>query len=491
MRKLKVHCILPSSPWLADSKTNIPLGVLYIAAVLREKGHDVFVTSRLGCRANDPYDWSPEVGKADVHMFGFCTPQFNECIDMAADLRQKFPGSLIVAGGSHPSYEPLETVTAVDQGKEHPNGVLRKRRDYTKGVDNQPVFDSAIVMEGEVAILRLLEDWEAGKLERTYYGGKDEIPNLDIIPFPAWDLLPFDHIYNDGVAVMKKNYFPTRDGGHGPCLSMIGTRGCPYKCIYCSTPWIGQKPRYRSSHNIITEMANAMDLGIKMFKFQDDTYTLHKSKLRELATEINSAFGPGSFACRIHTRVNTMDDHIAESLKLMNCKVTCFGIESGSQKVLDANWKGTTVKQNTEALKKAKEHGFYTIAFLVAGLAGETMETARETMSWLSSVKPYLDSCNLAVGIPYPGSRFWSHPVESRIEILDHNYDHQWIVGFSARNEILVRPYESTVDEMMALKAEMFEFLRAEGWAKAEWDEDDRIKRKGGQTADPQFAPAM
>lgn len=491
MRKLKVHCILPSSPWLADSKTNIPLGVLYIAAVLREKGHDVFVTSRLGCRANDPYNWEPRVAQADVHMFGFCSPQFNECIDMAADLRRRFPGSLIVGGGPHPSYEPDETSTAVDQGGNHPNVILRKRRDYTKGVDETPVFDSIIVMEGEVAILKLLEDWENGKLQKQYYGNKTEIPNLDVVPFPAWDLLPHDHIHNDGVAVMKKNYFPAADGGHGPCLSMIGTRGCPYKCIYCSTPWIGQAPRYRSSHNIIAEMAQAMDMGIRMFKFQDDTYTLHKSKLRELATDIHSAFGSNSFAARIHTRVNTMDDHIAESLKLMNCKVTCFGIESGSDRVLKANWKGTTVKQNTEALKKAHEHGFFTIAFLVSGLAGENLETARETMDWLSSVKPYLDSCNLAVGIPYPGSRFWSHPHESRIEILDHNYDHQWIVGFSARNEILVRPYDTTYDEMMKVKEETFQFLRSEGWAKAEWDEDDRIKQKGGQTATPVMEPAM
>jgi radical SAM superfamily enzyme YgiQ (UPF0313 family) len=492
---MKIHCILPSSPWLADSKTNIPLGVLYIAAVLREKGHEVFVTSRLGCRANDPYEWGPKVKEADIHMFGFCSPQFNECIDMAADLRNNFPGSLIVAGGPHPSYEPEETVTAVDQGRNHPNVILKKRRDYTKGVSDKPVFDAAVVMEGEVAILKLLDDWKKGTLQRTYYGDKSEIPNLDVVPFPAWDLLPHDHIYNDGVAVMKKNYFPAPDGGHGPCLSMLGTRGCPYKCQYCSTPWIGLKPRYRSSHNIITEMAKAMDLGIHMFKFQDDTYTLHKSKLRELATDVHSAFGSNTFACRIHTRVNTMDDHIAESLKLMNCKVTCFGIESGSQRVLDANWKGTTVKQNSEALKKAKEHGFYTIAFLVAGLAGESMETAKETMDWLSSVKPYLDSCNLAVGIPYPGSRFWSHSKECRIEILDYNYDHTWIVGFSARNEILVRPYDTTYDEMMRVKEEMFDFLKSEGWAKGEWQEDARIKKTLFNDADPilsqDMAPAM
>lgn len=472
---MKVHCIIPSSPWLADSKTNIPLGVLYIASVLRDAGHQVTLTSRLGLSDKPPFIWSDQALNSDAHLIGFCTPQFNEAIDLASDLRSHCPGSLIVAGGSHPSYEPTETITAINQWSEHQSSQLPSRRDYTKNRYHslasgaQPVFDCAVVMEGEQVILKLLSDYQSGHLQKTYYGDKLQIPNLDSVPFPAWDLLPPDHLHNDGIAVMKRPYFP------GGVLSLIGTRGCPYKCIYCSTPWIGQKPRYRSSSNIITEMSKAMDLGIRMFKFQDDTYTLHKSKLRELALDIHSAFGSDSFACRIHTRVNTMDDHIAESLRLMNCKVTCFGIESGSQAVLDANWKGTTVKQNFEALRCAKENGFYTIAFLVTGLAGETQTTSLETQFWLKSVRPYLDSCNLAVGIPYPGSRYWTHPHESKIQILDYNYDHYWIVGFSSRNQILVRPYGISVEEMMRIKSEMFQFLRAEGWAKDEWDQDSRI----------------
>jgi len=283
---------------------------------------------------------------------------------------------------------------------------------------------------------------------------------------------------------MKRRYYESPVvPGTWPVMSMIGTRGCPYRCTYCSTPWIGQKPRYRSPKNIIGEMKKAFDLGILQVKWQDDTYTLHRTKLRELAQAIHSEFGDNTFASRIHTRVNTLDDHVAESLKMMSCKVTCFGIESGSQRVLDANQKNTTVEQNTKALIKAKEHGFYTIAFLVAGLAGETLETARETMAWLKSVKPYLDSCNLAVGIPYPGSRWWTHPRESGDDILDYNYDNQWIVGFSARDEILVRPHGTTVEEMFQIKKNMFDFLVSEGWAKQEWQEDLRIRHQQDDAA--------
>jgi anaerobic magnesium-protoporphyrin IX monomethyl ester cyclase len=366
IRRRKIHCILPSSPWLADSKTNIPLGVLYIAGLLRQQGHDVVVTSMLDKRYEGHIHLPDAVMDADVHMFGFCTPQFGEALELAAYIKDRNPDALLVAGGPHPSYEPKEVKEAGRQEHYHYKGTLPTRRDY-RAADGRQLFDAVVVMEGEVAVLQLLTDWEAGKLQPYYYGDKSDAMDLDAIPFPAWDLLPQDHIYNDGAAVMKQRYFPNEhypEASHA-VMSLIGTRGCPYKCTYCSTPWIGQKPRYRSSHNIIAEMSQVMDKGVRMFKFQDDTYTLHKTKLRELAIDVDRAFGPGAFAARIHTRVNTMDDHVAESLKLMNCKVTCFGIESGSQKVLDANQKGTKVKQNTDALINAKKHGFYTIAFLV------------------------------------------------------------------------------------------------------------------------------
>src|SRR6187431_314676 len=120
----KIHCILPSSPWLADSKTNVPLGVLYIAAVLREAGHDVVVTSMLDKRYEGNIHLPDHVLDADVHMFGFCTPQFGEALELAAYIRERAPGALLVAGGPHPSYEPREVKEAGVQESYHVKGRL-------------------------------------------------------------------------------------------------------------------------------------------------------------------------------------------------------------------------------------------------------------------------------------------------------------------------------------------------------------------------------
>ncbi len=470
----KIHCILPSSPWLADSKTNIPLGVLYIAAVLRDQGHDVVVTSMLDKRVEGRIALPPDTLEADLHLFGFCTPQFGEALELAAYIKDRRPEAVVVAGGAHPSYEPKEVKEATRQPFYHVQGVLPARRQY-RWPGEPALFDSVVVMEGEVAILQLLTDWDAGQLQPYYYGDKAQVPDLDQIPFPAWDLLPADHLDNDGKAVMKQAYFPnpTHPSASSGVMSVIGTRGCPYKCTYCSTPWIGQAPRYRSPANLIAEMSLVLDRGIRQFKFQDDTYTLHRAKLRDLSYALQAAFGPDAYAARIHTRVNTMDADIAASLTRMNCKVCCFGIESGSQTVLDANWKGTTVAQNTRALQIAHAAGFRTIAFLVMGMAGETLATCAESYDQLAT-EPFLDHAVLAMGVPYPGSRWWTHPEDSGIAILDYNYDNQWLTGFSAREEILVRPHGCTVEELFQIKHEMFDFLRAEGWAKSEWDEDKR-----------------
>lgn len=83
-------------------------------------------------------------------------------------------------------------------------------------------------------------------------------------------------------------------------------------------------------------------------------------------------------------------------------------------------------------------------------MAGKALETVQETRRWLQSVKPYLDSRNLAVGIPYPGSRWWTRSQESGIGIYVYNCNR--IIGFSTRDEILVRPHGCTIENMFKVK---------------------------------------
>lgn len=464
---MHVHIVLPSSPWLADSKTNIPLGPLYVASVLRNADHHVTITSRLGQPLQSPITFSDEALDADVHMVSCCTPQFNEALAIAAAIKDARPHAILIAGGPHPTYEPLEVRTAVRQASYHTTAILPTRRVYSG--PGAPLFDTIVSGEGEGIVLPLLDDLAHGRLQ-PFYDGNAHLLDVNRISYPAWDLLPADHIHNDGAAVMKQAYFP------GGVMSLIGSRGCPFHCTFCSGPRIGLKPRFRSPENILGEMQQVIQrFNVRQFKFQDDTMTCDKPHLAQLARTLQAGLAGEPFVARIHTRVNVMSETVASYLTDMSCKVTCFGFESGAQAILNRANKRTSVAQGTSALEIAKAAGFTTIGFLVFGLPGETEATTYATMDWLTSVRPLLDSVNLAVAIPYPGSQLWREPETHGVQILDYNYDHFWIVGFASRDSLLLRPMETDLPTMLRLKREMFQFLCDQAWAKPEWADDARI----------------
>ena len=116
---------------------------------------------------------------------------------------------------------------------------------------------------------------------------------------------------------------------------------------------------------------------------------------------------------------------------MMSCKVACFGIETGSQRVLDANHKGTTVEQNTRRIRISARARLRHRRLPGGGARRRdaARPPARRCAGW-RRCGPILDSCNLAIGIPYPGSPLLDAPGGVGIEILDYNYDNQWIVGF-------------------------------------------------------------
>ena len=460
MTPYRISCLIPSSPYLADQTTNPPLGLLSIAAVLREAGHEVSVSPL----AITPWKDLPQ---ADLHLIGFTTPQFNEALCVADFLKQRDPHTTIVAGGSHPTYEPWETKWAGPQEDYHPLGVLTRRRDYYH--PKTALFDSVVVGEGEGLILPLIHDWELHHLYEYYICDVATLPDLDTLPLPAWDLLPQSWQQNHGAPAMKGAWVESsQHPGTYPMYSLSVTRGCPYRCLFCATPHTGTL-RYRSPETVLRDLQRATRHGIRMVCFQDDTFTIQREQVRALALAVQHAIPP-PLAVRLSTRVNTVDETMAGYLEQLSCKVCCFGIESGSQAVLDANRKGTTVEQNTRAVAIAKAHGFKTHAFLMCGLAGETAETARATRDWIRTARP--DTINLTMAIPHPGTRYWTHPQASGVEILDYNYDHQWIVGWSARDSLLMRPLSLSLSELHTVKRDQFQFLTDEGYAKPEWTFD-------------------
>jgi len=433
---VKICIILPPAPGLYDQRTNVPLGPLYIAAVLEQAGHEVEVISLLAHPI--PASWP----RADLYAMGFTTPQVGAVKGLLQLIRAQYHSAHVLAAGPHPTARPWQTL--------------------------QMGFDSALLGEGELTILDVVQDLP--DLRPVYQGRMVE--DLDSVPLPARHLIPREDLFNDATAVFR--------GGHqdGHVTSIMGSRGCPNKCAFCSNPLYACKTRFRSAANIVVELQEMAAQGVTCFKFQDDTFTIRPEPVIALGQACVEAFGPGAIATRMNTRVNTFPERIIPALKQLNLEVAAFGIESGSQSVLNAVRKGITIAQAERSLRLAHDAGFLTLGLFVFGMPGENAETVDETIEFWRRNRPYMDTANLAVFVPYPGCDIAERPHHYRMHILDHDWNRYWIVQ---KETILALPYDVSFQEMLDLKQRSFEAFADLGLGKPDWahdlTEDARLTR--------------
>ncbi len=422
---MRICIILPPAPGLYDPLTNLPLGPLYVAAILEEAGHDVSLVSLLG--HDVPAVWP----RADLYAMGFTTPQVGVAKGIMELIRSQHPGALILAGGAHPSALPIQTL--------------------------QMGFDSVLVGEAELTILQIVSDLPD---PRTVYRG---VPcdNLDEIPFPARYLLPNEDVFNEATTVFMQE----RRDGH--VAAIMSSRGCPGTCAFCSNK--RQASRYRSASNVVAEMRELVNLGITNFKFQDDTFTLSPGHVIALGDEAEKSFDPGQIAVRVITRVDTFSKKFIPALSKLGTEIVSFGIESGSQEILDISRKGITIEKVERALSLAHDNGFRTFGYLMFGLPGECEKTIDETYDFLRRNRSRLDTVVLSFFIPYPGSDIAARPEHYRVHILEHDWNNYWTVQ---KRTVMALPYGVSFDKMVELRDRMISMFVELGYARPEWDKD-------------------
>lgn len=419
------------SPALGEPWSNFPLGLGYMAAVCERAGYPTRVLDY--CEGFEPGTPLPA---AEVYGMSVVTPQGEEAKRMAAELKRQHPHSLVVAGGPH---------VQVDKGDD-----LLSTGDV----------DAVVSDEAETSFLRLLRDYEGtGRVQDHYYD--DPLSDLDQIPFPARHLFP--SFKSDALrthALLKGDYV---SGGQ---TTIIASRGCPYKCAFCAPhPF---KVRFRTPQNVVDEIRDVIErFGIRQFKWQDDTFTIKKKWVLELCALIQSELPP--IYHRAHTRVNVMDDELAQALWDAGVRILCFGIESFDQRLLNLNAKSISVEQIESALRIVKKHGFKTVGFLIFGMPGETPESVENTKRAILKNKPYLDYLNLATMVPLLGTPVREAPERFGAEILELDQSKYWIVDHEVTDDILVRTKGVPLDIMKEMKTGMYQFMRDEGFSRPEW----------------------
>lgn len=352
---------------------------MYITAVLEKAGYPVEIIDLPFIRHDK---WRQAIGKAEIIGVTIMTAAFHHAKEILRLAKLNNPEVVAIAGGPHPTTLPYETLS---EG-----------------------FDVAIRGEGEYSFLNLVEKYYAGKdLEKVMVSSQVDVESL---PFPARHL------------VKLKRYTRKIAGKSG--TSLIASRGCPYHCAFCDKSVHGDKVRLRSVESIVKEVQGIIDeYSIRNFIFYDDTFTINKQRLYKLLDELEKL--DIEFRCNGNARVDTYPDFAR--LYEAGCREICFGIESGSQHVLNLINKQVTVKQNREAIINAKKAGLFVKAFLMVGSPCESWETVEETVKFVHETKPNL--WTVFNFIPLPGCDIWKNPSKYGIKILVHDWKEYFTVA--------------------------------------------------------------
>jgi anaerobic magnesium-protoporphyrin IX monomethyl ester cyclase len=386
-KKTKNVCFVsPQMPWQYNPHSDAPLGFLSVAQAARQHASK---TTNFDVSF---FDMAPgtSVPISDIYALGGTTLEYPTIMKVAEKLKERDPSSKIIIGGVHFDVFP---------GKEY----------WERKIDQMPT-DIISIGEGEANIGKALEHIINGDTNIVIRQSGPPL-DLSILNPPARDLLNKEDWFNGGTTFSNLEM-----GGGGKSATIMGSRGCPYKCSFCASPTIHRKKlRYFSSQQIIDELENLRDeYEITDLRWQDDNFplTLRRSE------DLGHALKEGDFRYRASLRADWATPEVLDNLWNTGCREVGFGIESAEQRVLDLNSKGTTVEENEKALMLSKERGFLVRAFMMSGLPGETSDSGRIASDFIERNQRHLDTITCTDFVPLPGTPARDNPEKFDITII-------------------------------------------------------------------------
>jgi radical SAM superfamily enzyme YgiQ (UPF0313 family) len=236
-----------------------------------------------------------------------------------------------------------------------------------------------------------------GSFARTQL--RELVTHLDELPFPAWDLVDIKRYRS--IWKRRHGYFS---------LNLVTTRGCPFHCNWCAKPIYGQVYHSRSPENVVEEMKFLRQFARPdHIWFADDIFGLKPGWVSTFDEVVNRENAQIPFKCLSRVDLLLKEDNIRH-LKHAGCETVWVGAESGSQKILDAMEKGTTVEQIYEATDLLKRIGIRVGFFLQFGYPGETKEDIEKTLQVVKECEP--DEIGISVSYPLPGTKFYDRVKE-------------------------------------------------------------------------------
>ncbi|MBU7014837.1 MAG: B12-binding domain-containing radical SAM protein [Theionarchaea archaeon] len=335
-----------------------PLGMSYLGSYLREHGQEVFLldfeheaTSMGEQTLNRLVDMACNL---EPDIIGFtawadCMPFISEFLKR---FRQRAPDCVTVLGGPLPSVAPAETLKFM------------------------PLVDYVVVGEGERVLLELVQHIEKGKSpdiegvcyrkgESLFYNPQTTRVNVETLPLPAYDLLP-----------------PLKDytgGGDPVVLTMAASRGCIYNCTFCSSKMMWGTYRCRSVSSVVDEVASYVRAyGDIFIDFLDDIFTAYPTWVKAFCRRLQQQDLEVKWSCI--TRVDRVSRELLKDLKDAGCRIIFYGVDSGTQRILNQINKGYKVEDVTKAIRMSLEFGFSIENTFIINFPTETRQEMMETL---------------------------------------------------------------------------------------------------------------
>ena len=358
-------------------KVSPPLGILYLGTYLVSQGISVEIIDGMV----QPDALSDEnLSKISPMLVGITatTPTIGSALKIAGRLKRLYGNVKTCLGGPHPTIFPNEII------------------------DDEAV-DYVICGEGEIKLYALVEslldnkkDLPAGiyaSEKKGLLGRDDYIKDIDSLPFPDRGLIDIDRYDLSPV-----NYL------HKPSTPVITSRGCPFKCTFCSRAVHGNRVRYHSAEYVIDEIQYLVrTYGIRAIMFWDDTLTTSKRRVADICEKLIQSGIEISWSCA--ARVDSIDHELLSLMKKAGCWQISFGVETGTSRLLKSINKGISKKKIIHAFELCKSLNIKTRAFFILGLPTETQRESIKTIEFAKFLNPTFAQFSLAV--PYPGSQFF------------------------------------------------------------------------------------
>jgi len=359
-----------------------PMGLAYLAGMLEAHGHEVDIWDGMVDQVFDIRKWP----KYELFGVTILTPMYESAKRLIKRIRTydyayhaKTP---IVVGGAHPTACLGDTLADI------------------------PEIDFAIQGDGEYQLIDYIEGVEHVRTD-----------NLDDLPLPARHLLPMD----------KYRITRSRTQGNHAYTVIVG-RGCPFKCGFCSRIH-GQKVRFHSVERVLQEVEILVrDYGAKEINFEADTITLDYKFILGLCDGLRRSGLAVKWTCE--SRVDTVNSEMLELMKQAGCWQISYGVETGSQRLLNLIQKGITLDCIRRTFKDTRKAGINTRAFFMLGLPTETRKESERTIQFAKELNAEWSQFSLYT--PFPGTALWDQ-AEKESPISKNWSDFQTHAGWTEK----------------------------------------------------------